>query len=63
VDKWYKLPADKSIDFKITGFDINDMRILVTLNKQFKAAKEIKVSEETFNNLLYQPQLFDLFEN
>jgi hypothetical protein len=63
VDKWYKLPADKSIDFKITGFDINDMRILVTLNKQFKTAKQIKVSEETFNNLLYQPQLFDLFEN
>jgi hypothetical protein len=37
------------------------MKIVIELNTRFKGIKRVKVSEEGFQNLLYQPELFDLF--
>jgi hypothetical protein len=37
------------------------MKIVVLLNKQFKSEKTLSLTEEQFNYLLYQPELFDLF--
>jgi hypothetical protein len=61
MDTWFELPKDKSIKFKIKNFDRDDMKIVVLLNKQFKSEKTLSLTEEQFNYLLYQPELFDLF--
>jgi len=62
-DKFYKLPKDpkKEIRFKIDGFEYPAMKVIVILQKGFKQ-KKIKVSEQNFYNLLYQPSLFNLEE-
>ena len=61
MNTWFELPKDKSIKFKIKNFDRDDMKIIVLLNKQFKSEKTLSLTEEQFNYLLYQPELFDLF--
>jgi hypothetical protein len=61
MNTWFELPKDKSIKFKIKNFDKDDMKIIVLLNKQFKSEKTLSLTEEQFNYLLYQPELFDLF--
>lgn len=62
-DKYYYLPKDlkKETRFKIDGFEYPEMKVIVILQKGLKQTK-IKVSEENFYNLLYQPSLFDLEE-
>lgn len=62
-DKYYSLPKDpdKKARFKIEGFEYPNMKIVVVLQKGMKARK-IKLSEENFYNLLYQPTLFDFEE-
>ena len=62
LNKWNKLPIDKNVSFKVEGFDREDMKLTIMLEKRFKGMRQLKLSEENFNNLLYQPQLFDLFE-
>lgn len=62
LNKWNKLPADKNVGFKVEGFDREDMKIIIMIEKQYKGMRRLKLSEENFNNLLYSPQLFDLFE-
>ena len=62
LNKWNKLPIDKNVSFKVEGFDREDMKLTIMLEKRFKGMRRLKLSEENFNNLLYQPQLFDLFE-
>jgi len=61
INTWHTLPKDKEINFKIINFDRDDMKIVIELNTRFKGTKRIKVSEEGFQNLLYQPELFDIF--
>jgi len=61
INTWHTLPKDKEINFKIINFDRDDMKIVIELNTRFKGIKRVKVSEEGFQNLLYQPELFDLF--
>jgi len=61
MDKGFELPKDQAIKFKIKNFDKDNMKIMVLLNKQFKSEKTLSLTEEQFNNLLYQPELFDLF--
>jgi len=60
VDKWYRLPKNKDISFRIDNFDIENMEIEVLLQKSGKGIRNVSVSEENFNNLLYQPELFDM---
>jgi hypothetical protein len=62
INKWNKLPSDKNVGFKVEGFDREDMKVIIMIEKQFKGTRRLKLSEENFNNLLYSPQLFDLFE-
>lgn len=61
---WYELPKDKTIRFSIQGFDRDKKEIIVTLNKKTNMeTKKVSLTEENFYNLLYQPELFDLFGN
>jgi hypothetical protein len=62
LNKWNKLPSDKSVGFKVESFDRENMKLTIMVEKQYKGMRRLKLSEENFNNLLYQPQLFDLFE-
>lgn len=62
INKWYKLPKDDTVRFKIESFDRDDTKIVVMLERGFNM-KRLKLSEENFRNLLYQPELFDRFEN
>jgi hypothetical protein len=62
LNKWNKLPIDKNVGFKVEGFDRENMRVIIMIEKQYKGMRRLKLSEENFNNLLYSPQLFDLFE-
>lgn len=61
VNKWNKLPIDKNVEFKVEGFDREKMKVNLLIEKQYKGTRRLKLSEEQFNQLLYQPQLFDLF--
>jgi hypothetical protein len=56
----YPLPKQKSVKFKIMGFDRQKNKINVKLVSNNMKPREILVSEENFYNLLYQPTLFDL---
>jgi hypothetical protein len=62
-DKYYNLPKDpkKETRFKIEGFEYPAMKVVVILQKGFKQ-KKVKLSEENFYSLLYQPTLFNLDE-
>lgn len=62
---WYKIPKSNGT-FKILGFDIETGYISVYFNyidrdNNVKSVKHL-FSEENFNNLLYQPSLFDFDE-
>ena len=61
IGKWYELPKNKKYDFYIEGFDIQNMKIRIRArNKKSWRAKPLLLSLESFNNLLYVPELFDL---
>jgi hypothetical protein len=62
LNKWNKLPIDKTVSFKVESFDRENMKVIIRVEKQYKGMRHLKLSEDNFNNLLYQPQLFDLFE-
>lgn len=59
--KYYFLPKDskKETRFKIDGFEYPSMKITVTLQKGLKQTT-IRLSEENFYHLLFQPSLFNL---
>ena len=58
-EKWHNLPKKpKEVRFKVTGFDKNPNKIEVKLQKGLKE-RSLKLSEENFYNLLYQPTLFN----
>lgn len=58
---WYKLPKDENVEFKINGFVGFVNKISISLRKNY-ITKSLDLSEENFNNLLYQPALFDMSE-
>ena len=60
---WKFLPKDKNkkVEYRVKGFDYPTQRIIVQLRKELKM-KEFKMTEENFNNLLYQPELFNIGE-
>ena len=58
-ERWHKLPKKpKEVRFKVIGFDKNPNKIEVKLQKDLKE-RSLKLSEENFYNLLYQPTLFN----
>ena len=61
LNTWYVLPKDKTIKFSIKGFNKDENEIIVSIVKEGGSSKKVSVSEENFYNLLYQPELFDLF--
>jgi hypothetical protein len=61
TDKWYKLPKKKDVDFKIDRYEMNPNKIVVKLRRALKN-RELKLTEENFYHLLYQPTLFNLEE-
>ena len=62
MDKWYKLPKSDKVSFKIVGFDKENLKITIVLQKEFQGIRTLDLSEENFNNLLYQPTLFKFDE-
>lgn len=61
VGRWYDLPKKKDVRFYIENFEMNPDRVIVKLSKAFKQ-RVLKLSEENFYHLLYQPTLFNLEE-
>lgn len=58
---WYTTPKDENIRFSIEHFEPETMKMVISLNN--KKTGEIfgtKMSEEDFNQFLYQPTLFNL---
>lgn len=67
IGVWYDLPKDNSIIFKIDGLNTESKKIEISLKKRKSSSysayvKKIQVSEDAFNKLLYQPELFDLVD-
>jgi hypothetical protein len=60
-ERWYALPKKKDVRFRVEGFEKNPNRIHVRLSKEMKA-RDLKLSEENFYHLLYQPTLFNFDE-
>jgi hypothetical protein len=61
MNNWYTLPKNKEISFKIEGFDKDKMKVNILLHSPTNKSKRVSVSEENFQKLLYQPELFDIF--
>lgn len=67
IGVWYDLPKDNSIIFKIDAFDNEAKKIVISLKKRKSSSystpvKIIKVSQDAFYKLLYQPELFNLVD-
>lgn len=60
--RWYPLPKNKEVNFKIIGFDLQNQKIKLIIYTQNKENIKASISEEGFNNLLYHPELFDIFK-
>jgi hypothetical protein len=62
VGVWYDLPKSKDFMFKIVGPELDERKIKVSLKMKGsnKQIKDLNVSEDSLNRLLYQPELFDL---
>ena len=61
-NKWYKLPKNKEINFRIEKFDRDNNKIGVRIQHPSEGYRSIWLSEENFNNLIYQPELFKFGE-
>jgi hypothetical protein len=59
---WLELPKNKTINFMITGFNIEDSKINVKIFHPKLGSKSTKLSEQNFYYLLYQPELFKFGE-
>ena len=61
VGRWHNLPKKKDVRFYIENFEMNPNKVIVKLSKALQQ-RELKLSEENFYHLLYQPTLFNLEE-
>jgi hypothetical protein len=63
--KWSPLPKNKKIMYNITGFDRDGNKIDVRLRKIYKDSyqfRDLKLTEQNFYYLLFQPTLFKFDE-
>ena len=61
VGKWHNLPKKKDVRFYIENFEMNTNKVVVKLSRALKQ-RELKLTEDNFYHLLYQPTLFNLEE-
>jgi len=61
LNKWFNLPKKREVRFAIENFEMNPNKVVVRLQKDLKQ-RTLKLSEENFYHLLYQPTLFNLEE-
>jgi len=61
VGRWHTLPKKKDVRFMIENFEMNPNKVVVKLSKSLQQ-RELKLTEENFYHLLYQPTLFNLEE-
>ena len=61
VGRWHNLPKKKDVRFYIENFEMNPNKVVVKLSKALQQ-RTLKLSEENFYHLLYQPTLFNLEE-
>jgi hypothetical protein len=61
VGRWHNLPKKKDVRFYIENFEMNPNKVIVKLSKALQQ-RELKLSEENFYHLLYQPTIFNLEE-
>ena len=61
VGKWHNLPKKKDVRFYIENFEMNPNKVVVKLSRALKQ-RELKLTEDNFYHLLYQPTLFNLEE-
>lgn len=59
IDKWYNLPRNKDASFRITGIDIDDLTIRVSISNNFKISNYVLNNLDEFYSLLYNYKLFD----
>ena len=59
IQRWYNLPRNKDVSFRINGIDMDDLSISVTLNGKMGFSKYILNSVDEFYSLLYNYKLFD----
>jgi hypothetical protein len=61
LDVWYDLPSDKSTKFKVIGFEPEELKVKLQILPKGDTHKmtKLNLSEEGFNNFLYQKSLFD----
>ena len=61
---WYEIPKGSDLIFRIDGFDRETKKIDISLKKKkgMSGINKFKISEDGFNKLLYQPELFNLVE-
>ena len=59
IDKWYKLPRNKDISFRINGIDMDDLTTSVTLSTENGYRHYILNNVDEFYSLLYNYKLFD----
>ena len=64
LNTWYQTPKDKNILFQIKKIDPSTLNIHVGLRKHGSNSwdKTHSFTEENFNKFLYQPELFDIFD-
>ena len=62
LSHWYELPKNKEIKFRIEGFNKDDMKVIVRISDPKNGYRNVTLSEENFNHLLYQPELFKFDE-
>lgn len=53
---WYDLPKDKSIKFRLNGFNRDSGKIKIQVSDKFPGIKNLEFSEDNFNKFLYQPE-------
>jgi len=60
-NKWYSLPKNDDINFKIDKVDPDTNKIILLLEHRItRSQKRSSISYENFHNFLYHPELFDL---
>ena len=57
----HNLPKKKDVRFYIENFEMNPNKVIVKLSKAQKQ-RVLKLTEDNFYHLLYQPTLFNLEE-
>lgn len=63
VGEFYDLPKDKNYEFAVMGFNPENLNIKILAKvKRSWRKKPIELPIDSFNRLLYQPELFDLSE-